>query len=39
MSSNVARADHDKYLRYAAPYNFAAAGVAAILYLIVGLVW
>jgi len=39
MSSNVARADHDKYLRYAAPYNFAAAGVAAVLYLIVGLVW
>ncbi len=37
MSSNVAHADHAKYLRYAAPYNFAAAGVAAMLYLFVGL--
>jgi len=39
MASNVAHADHAKYLRYAAPYNFAAAGIAAILYLVVGLVW
>jgi len=39
MASNVAHADHAKYLRYAAPYNFAAAGVAAVLYLVVGLVW
>jgi Na+/H+ antiporter NhaC len=37
MSSNVAHADHAKYLRYAAPYNFAAAGMAAILYLVAGL--
>jgi len=37
MSSNVAHADHGKYLRYAAPYNFSAAGVAAILYLVVGI--
>ena len=39
MASNVAHADHARYLRYAAPYNFSAAGVAAALYLIVGLVW
>lgn len=38
MSSNIARADHAKYLRYAAPYNFTAAGVAAILYLGAGFV-
>ena len=36
MSSSVARADHAKYLRYAAPYNFAAAGFATILPLVVG---
>ncbi len=39
MSSNVAHADHAKYLRYAAPYNFVAAGIAAVLYLLAGLVW
>lgn len=38
MSSNIARADHAKYLRYAAPYNFSAAGIAAILYLGAGFV-
>jgi len=37
MSSNIAHADHAKYLRYAAPYNFAAAGIAAVLYLVAGL--
>jgi Na+/H+ antiporter NhaC len=39
MASNIARADHAKYLRYAAPYNFGAAGIAVILYLVAGLVW
>jgi len=38
MSSNVARADHVKYMKYAGPYNFIAAGVAAILFLISGFV-
>jgi tetracycline resistance efflux pump len=38
MSSNIAHADHAKYLRYAAPYNFAAAGVAVLLYLAAGFV-
>lgn len=38
MSSNVAHADHAQYLRYAAPYNFAAAGIAAALYVVAGLV-
>lgn len=37
MSSKIAHADHAAYLRYAAPYNFAAAGIAAILYLVAGL--
>jgi tetracycline resistance efflux pump len=37
MSSNVLQTDHMKYLRYASPYNFAAAGIAAVLFLIVGL--
>ena len=36
MSSNIARADHTKYLRYASSYNFIAAGVAAVLFLIAG---
>lgn len=36
MASNIARADHAKYLRYAAPYNFAAAGIAAVLYVAAG---
>lgn len=38
MASNIARADHAKYLRYAAPYNFAAAGLAAVLYVVAGLI-
>jgi tetracycline resistance efflux pump len=37
MASNVAHADHSQYLRYAAPYNFAAAGIAAVLYVVAGL--
>ena len=36
MSSNIAHADHTKYLKYASPYNFIAAGVAAVLFLIAG---
>jgi hypothetical protein len=38
MASNIAHADHAKYLLYAAPYNFAAAGLAAVLYVVAGLV-
>lgn len=38
MASNVARADHAKDMRYAAPYNFAAAGIAAVLFVVAGLV-
>ena len=38
MASNIAHADHAKYLRYAAPYNFAAAGIAVVLYVVAGLV-
>ncbi|MEO7265576.1 MAG: Na+/H+ antiporter NhaC family protein [Ferruginibacter sp.] len=38
MSSNIAQADHGKYLKYASPYNFIAAGIAAILFLIVGII-
>ncbi len=37
MASNIARADHAKYSRYAAPYNFLAAGITVILYLGAGL--
>ena len=37
MSSNIAHADHTKYLKYASPYNFIAAGIAAVLFLIAGL--
>ena len=36
MSSNIAHADHSKYMNYAAPYNFTAAGIAAILFVIAG---
>ncbi|MBK5284838.1 MAG: hypothetical protein JJE25_05515 [Bacteroidia bacterium] len=36
MSSNVAHADHAKYLKYASPYNFMSAGIAAVLFLIAG---
>jgi len=38
MASNIARADHAKYLHYAAPYNFLAAGITVILYLGAGFV-
>ncbi len=37
MASRIAHADHARYLRYAAPYNFAAAGIAAVLYVVAGL--
>ena len=37
MSSNIAHADHTKYLQYARPYNFLAAGLAMILFLLVGI--
>jgi tetracycline resistance efflux pump len=36
MSSNIAHADHAKYLKYASPYNFIAAGLAAVLFLVAG---
>jgi tetracycline resistance efflux pump len=36
MASNIAQADHAKYLKYASPYNFTAAGVAVILFLAAG---
>ena len=39
MASNVAHADHMKYLKYASPYNFAALILAAMLFLIFGFVW
>jgi hypothetical protein len=38
MAPNIARAEYAKYLRYAAPCNFAAAGLAAVLYVAAGLV-
>jgi tetracycline resistance efflux pump len=37
MSSNIAHADHAKYLKYASPYNFIAAGIAAVLFLVAGI--
>lgn len=37
MSSNAAHADHSRYLRYAGVYNFSAAGIAAVLFLVFGL--
>ncbi len=39
MSANVVHADHAKYLKYAAPYNFISAGIAAVLFLIAGFVF
>ena len=36
MSSNVFGADHMKYIRYASPYNFVSAGIAAVLFLVAG---
>ncbi|MEO8150457.1 MAG: Na+/H+ antiporter NhaC family protein, partial [Bacteroidia bacterium] len=38
MSSNIAHANHSDYLKYASPYNFIAAGIAATLFLIVGII-
>lgn len=38
MASRIAHADHDRYLRFAAPYNFTAAGIATVLYVVVGLI-
>lgn len=38
MASNVSRADHMKYIKYMSPYNFAALGIAALLFLIFGFV-
>lgn len=37
MASNISKADHAKYLKYASPYNFIAAGLAVVLFLVVGL--
>ncbi len=37
MASNVAHADHAKYLKYANPYNFLSAGIAAVLFLLAGI--
>lgn len=39
MSSNIAHADHAAYLKYANPYNFISAGIAAVLFLIAGLLY
>ena len=38
MASNATGADHMKYLRYANPYNFTALALAAILFLIFGII-
>jgi Na+/H+ antiporter NhaC len=37
MASNESGADHMKYLKYASPYNFTALALAAILFLIFGI--
>ncbi len=36
MSSNITHADHAGYLKYANPYNFLSAGIAAVIFLIAG---
>jgi tetracycline resistance efflux pump len=36
MASNIAHADHSKYLKYANKYNFIAAGIATVLFLMAG---
>ncbi|MGK2863604.1 MAG: Na+/H+ antiporter NhaC family protein [Chitinophagaceae bacterium] len=36
MSAHIAKADHTKYLKYANPYNFIAAGIAVVLFFIAG---
>lgn len=38
MASNIARADHSAYLRYARPYNLTAAGIAVVLFVVAGFV-
>lgn len=38
MASNIAHADHAKYLKYASPFNFIAAGIASILFLAAGFI-
>ena len=38
MASNVTKADHMNYLKYASPYNFLALAIASILFLLFGLV-
>lgn len=37
MASNIAHADQARYLKYASPYNFIAAGIAGVLFLVAGL--
>lgn len=37
MSSSVAKADHMKYIAYASRYNFLAAGIAAVLFIVASL--
>lgn len=37
MTSGVLQTDHAKYLKYASPYNFLAAGIAAVLFLVAGI--
>jgi tetracycline resistance efflux pump len=37
MSSNIAHADHGKYISYAGRYNFSAAAIAAILFTLAGI--
>lgn len=39
MSSNIAHADHAKYIKYASPYNFISAGIAAALFLMAGFIY
>jgi Na+/H+ antiporter NhaC len=38
MASNVAHTDHARYLRYAAPYNVVAAGIAVVRFVAAGLI-
>jgi tetracycline resistance efflux pump len=38
MASNIAHASHTKYLKYANPYNYIAAGLAAVLFLVAGII-
>ena len=36
MASNIVQADHSKYINYASPFNFIAAGITIVLFLITG---